>query len=177
MKSISYQQRKKKKKKCRLLKRFFFREAFRGGALDVAHVSACVWQPRGCGGTTQPLRQIKLPIDTSGESHYCPRPLPPPPSPPPAPPPTLSAAPRTSLGGYFRSRKCWVTEGSTSSQQSGLKFNESLDAYFIVRRASIHQAVRPPGCVSVLTFSSAAAIPPRVSVRRQTPPPSLQTQT
>lgn len=29
---------------------------------------------------------------------------------------------------------CWVTEGSTSSQQSGLKFNESFDAYFIVRR-------------------------------------------
>lgn len=33
---------------------------------------------------------------------------------------------------YFHSRKCWVTKGSTSSQQSGLKFNESPDAYFIV---------------------------------------------
>lgn len=72
--------------------------------------------------------------------------------PPLLPAKTPSAAPRTSLGGYFHSRKCWVTEGSTSSQQSGLKFNESLDAYFIVRQASIHHAIHPSGCMPVLTF-------------------------
>lgn len=150
VKSIPRSQRKK----CGLLEFFSFflgdtwRRRRHSGCCSR---SACVWVPRGCRGKTQALRQIKLPIDTSSESHYCPpRPaLPPPPSPPAK---TPSAAPRTSLGGYFHSHKCWVTEGSTSSQQSGLKFNESLDAYFIVRQASIHHAIHPSGCMSVLTF-------------------------
>lgn len=54
---------------------FFFFETFGGGALDVAHVLRVC----GCRGKTQALRQIKLPIDTSSESHYCP---PHPPDPP-----------------------------------------------------------------------------------------------
>lgn len=75
---------------------------------------------------TPAYRRIKPPIYTSSQPHYSLLPhnfftlLPPPPP------------PRSSLGGYFHSRKCWVTPGSTSSQQSGLKFHKSPDAYFIV---------------------------------------------
>lgn len=43
--------------------------------------------------------------------------------------------PRSSLGGYFHSRKCRVTRGSISSQQSGLKLYASPDAYFIFLHA------------------------------------------
>lgn len=56
--------------------------------------------------------------------------------------------PRASLGGYFPSRMCWVTTGSTSSQQSGLKFNESPDAYFIVQ-CPLSILLYPSGCMSL----------------------------
>lgn len=57
---------------------------------------------------------------------------------------------RASLGGYFHSRMCWVTTGSTSSQQSGLKFNESPDAYFIVQ-CPLSILPYPSGSVSLLS--------------------------
>lgn len=141
---------------------FSFGDTWRRRSGCCSRFCVCVWLPSGRGGKTQALRQIKLPTDTSSESHYCP---PDPSHHPPLPRNSLSAAPRTSLGGYFRSRKCWVTEGSTSSQQSGLKFNESLDAYFIVRRPpSITPYIPPAACLSS-PFS--CRHPPLVSVRHR----------
>lgn len=95
-------------------------------------------------GDAQALRQIKLPVYTSSQPVITPFFL------------TISSPcsctrrrPRTSLGGYFHSRKCWVTTGSTSSQQSGLKFNASPDAYFIVL-CPLSITLYPSGCLSLI---------------------------
>lgn len=50
-------------------------------------------------------------------------------------------------------RKCWVTKGSISSQQSGLKFHKNPDAYFIVLW-SPYIMLYPPGCLSTFISSS-----------------------
>lgn len=68
----------------------------------------------------------------------------------PRPAPAPSVTPPASLCGYFHSPKCWVTTGSTSSQQSGLKFHEIPDAYFIVLYP-LSITLHPPDCPSLLT--------------------------
>lgn len=146
---------------------YFFRKiSSRKLSLDVAHVS-CAQEPRSDSGTH---RQIKLPIYTSSKTHY-----------PPPPPrtsiltltlpnlltfssPCSRAQPSAALAppsaDIFRSHKCRVTEGSTSSQQSGLKFNESLDAYFIVLRPLSITLYIPQAARQSSPFLFARDVPP-----------------
>lgn len=81
-----------------------------------------------------------------------------------------SAALAPPSADIFRSHKCRVTEGSTSSQQSGLKFNESLDAYFIVLRPPSITLYIPQAARLSSPFLFARDLPP---VIRPAPRPKL----